>query len=565
MPISKRTFSSAGQLSQHLIPATYSRIDSIKGQGGLASANNGTIMGQSTGGEPTTLLQFNSVAEAVDTLKGGSLMEAVRLGFNPGNGLTPQRLYAVRVNPAVQSTIDLDDGSANAMIQVDSKDWGLSQNQINVTVEAGSVEGKKITIGFKSNTETFDDVIQESIEITHASATGTIINSSGGNSLTLSVGPLTALFATYTTLADLAVWINDQSGYTATVTAGQEEASTTELDSITTESLVGGYQCESTMFAILNKLNNESNYVEASDVHAANDIEIPANLSLTYMASGVEGTYDASAWTASLTMLEAEDVQFISTPDSTAAFHAQIKTHVESMSSVTGRKERQFLVGGAWGDSVATATAASAVLNSRWGLYAFNGFVQYDVNGVVQNYAAAYYAGLLLGQKVAAAINAPLTYKTLNVISLEDKLTDSELETLIEGGVCTSNLNPTGIPITVRQVNSYQTDDLKWNEFSMVTEMGFVSRDLRTYLDGLFIGKPGTAVYAGAIRGAVESKLEIYTDLGIFTRDSDRIAWWNVQIAISGDTVTVDYDAYVTAPINFIFVTSHFHEVVTTA
>ncbi len=563
MPISKRTFQSAGQLSQHLIPAAYSRIDSIKGQGGLASANNGVIMGESTGGEPTTLLQFNSVAEAVNALKGGSLMEAVRLAFNPGNSLTPQRLFAVRVNPATQSTVDLEN-TANAMIQVDSKDWGLSQNQINITVEAGTVEGKKITVGYKTDTEIFDDVIQESIEITHASATVTIQNNSTNQDLVLSVGSLTADFNTYKTLADLAIWINDQSGYTATVTAGQETASTLELDGVSAQSAVGGYQCESTMYAIISALNT-SNYVEASAVNAANDIAIPDNSVLGYLTGGVEGTYDASAWTAALTMLEAEDVQFISTPDATAAFHAQIKTHVESMSAVTGRKERQFLVGGDWGDSIATAVSAAGVLNSKWGLYAFNGFTQYDVNGAVQNYAAATYACLLLGQKVASAINAPLTYKTLNVISLEDKLTDSELETLIEGGVCTSNLNPTGLPITVRQVNSYQTDDLKWNEFSMVTEMGFVSRDLRLYLDSLFIGKAGTAVYGGVIRGAVEAKLEQYAGLGIFSRDADNIAWWNVQISIAGDTVTVDYDAYITAPVNFIFVTNHFHELVTSA
>lgn len=565
MSLSSRTFQSAGRISQHYIPGAYSRIDSVKGQGGLVSANNGVIMGQSTGGQPNTLLQFNTIAEAVNALKGGPLMEAVRLAFSPGNDLNPQRLFAVRVNSATQSTYDMEDGSSNPMIQVDSRDYGLSQNQITLALAAGTVEGKKITIGFKTDIEEFDDVIQNSIEITHATATVTIENNSTTTEMTLSVGPLTIDFDTYTNIGDLAAYINDQAGYSAVVEPGQEDASTKELDGVTTQSLTGGYTCQSTMYAIINKLNNESGLVEASAVNAAVDITIPTDFTTIYMTGGGEGSYTSTEWTAALVVLEAENVQFIATPDSDSSVHAPIKTHCEAMSAVTGRKERQFLVGGAWSDTLATALTNSGTLNSKWGLYTFNGFTQYDVNGTIQNYDASYYACLLLGQKVAAAINAPLTFNTLNVIDLEDKLTNAEKEQAIRGGVCVANFNSQGIPICVRQVNSYQTDDLKWNEFSMVTEMGFIGRDLRTYLESLFVGKAGNNLTGGVLRGTVESKLIQYTELGLLTADADGVSWWNVQITIAGDVVYVDFDAYLTAPVNFIFTTNHFHELARTA
>lgn len=564
MAISKRTFQSAGQISTHSIPGAYSRIDSVKGVGSLVSANNVVIMGQSTGGQPNTLLQFNSISEAVNSLKGGALMEAVRLAFNPGNDLNPQRVYAVRVNTATQSTYTMEDGSANDMIKIDSKDYGLSQNQITLALAAGTVTGKKVTVGYKTDTETFDDIEQQSLTVTHASATVTIENNSTTTEMTLSVGTITVDFATYPTIGDVAAYINQQTGYTATVVAGQENALSTELDGVTALTAVGGADLESSMQAIIDTINGGSNYITAEAINATNDIAIPAIFTTLYMTGGTAGTYSATEWTAALLTLESENVQFISTPDATAAVHAPIKTHCELMSAVSGRKERQFLVGGEWADTVATAVSASGVLNSKSGMYVYNGFTQRDVNAVVQNYPASYTACLLAGMCGAAAINAPLTFKTLNVIALENKLSNTSLESLIDNGVAPANYNSAQIPHVVRQVNTYQSDDLLYNEFSMVKEAYYVGRDLRAYLEDRFVGKPGNVLTGGVIKGAVEAKLIQYTDLGIFTKDSAGISYWNIVISISGDTVTVDYDAYLTAPVNFIFITNHFSTVVST-
>jgi len=188
----------------------------------------------------------------------------------------------------------------------------------------------------------------------------------------------------------------------------------------------------------------------------------------------------------------------------------------------------------------------------------FNGYKQYNVNGVVTNFDASYAACLLMGIKCAAAINMPLTSKTLNVLSLENKLSNTTMNTLIENGVAPVNYNSQGLPVCIRQVNTYQTDDLLWNEFSMVTEAYFANRDLRTYLEGLFLGQPGN-IGAGVIKGAVTSRLQQYVDLGIFSTDSNNVSFWAVTVSISGDAAVIDYDAYITAPLNFGFITSHFN------
>ena len=192
MAIGKKTFQSAGQISQHLIPGAYSRIDSVKGAAGLASANKGVIMGQGKGGKPATLLQFNTVAEAVNTLRGGDLMEAVRLAFNPGNDYVPQTIYAMRVNTAGQGTASLL-ATADPMVTITSLDYGLWVNQIAVTLAQGSLGAGywKVTISYQSDEdEVFDDIRRQSftIQYTAGACTMTIVNSSGAKTLTNSAG-----------------------------------------------------------------------------------------------------------------------------------------------------------------------------------------------------------------------------------------------------------------------------------------------------------------------------------------------------------------------------------------
>ena len=573
MTLPFRPFQSGGRISSHIIPGAYSRIDSVLGAAGLAAANNGVVMGQSTGGEPTTLLQFNSIAEAVSTLRSGPLMEAVRLAFNPGQGLNPQRLFAMRVNPATRASLNLDSG-ANAMIALQSLDYGLYTNQIRVTVANGTNSGKRVTIEFQSDTpEDFDDIIRQSftIQYTTGAATMTIVNNSSAQTLTTSAGGLNITLSDYNTVGELVSFINTQTGFTCSVTAGQENASPLELDAVSAQDInTSSYTAESSMQAMIDVINANSARVGATAANGTNDRTVVDNLAATFLSGGTEGTYNAAAWTTALTALEAEDVQFVSTPDSDAAVHAQIKTHCEAMSAVTGRKERQFLLGapyktGTVSTEITNAISAAVTLNSRTGMYVFNGGTQRDVNGNIQQYGGSYAGCMLMGAKCALAINQPLTFKELNFIELEWKLSESQVENLLKNGVATVNYSPTGIPRLVRQFNTYQTDDIKFNEFSAVTGMFFISRDLRQSLENRFVGQPGTAVTGGVLRGAVEDRLTEYENLGVIIRNPETgQAWFNVQVTLNADQVFVDFDAFITLPVNFIFITQHFHELVAT-
>jgi hypothetical protein len=91
-------FQSGGQLTSHYIPGVYSRTVYVKNAGGGVSANNGVFVGESKGGQPGKVYWFYSPAEAIEVLRGGSLLKAVLHAFSPGNDMVPQFIGAIRAN-----------------------------------------------------------------------------------------------------------------------------------------------------------------------------------------------------------------------------------------------------------------------------------------------------------------------------------------------------------------------------------------------------------------------------------------------------------------------------------
>ena len=564
MAVGYRTFQSAGKISQHIIPGAFSRIDSVKGGGGLVSANNGVIMGQAFGLKPATLYQFNSVPEAMNAIYGGPVKEAVRLAFDPGNDLVPQRLLVMAVNTATQALGYLKKTAVN-MIKLLSEGYGLYTNMITMTLATGTSYGKKLTLTFKDITEAWDNIRQQmlTIQYTGGACTLTIVNNNTTHTFTTSVGGLALDLTAYATIGDLVAYIASQTSFTCAVIPGAESLSPLTLDQVTALNINTTSQTlEATMYAIINTINAYSNLCSASDASAATGVGIPDNVAATYLTGGTNGTYTGTEWTAALLALEAQDIQFISTPDPATTVAAAIKTHCALMSSVTKRKERQFLLGAALGEAAATSITNAQALNSFYGLYVVNGGTARNINGVITSFDASYVGCMLMGMKCAGAINMPLTAKELNLISLEAALPDSTVENLLANGCCVINYDDNRIPAVVRQLNTYQTDDLKYNEFSCVMEMFFASRDLRKQLQALFTGNPMIRTTLGVLSGAVKDKLQQYVDLGIFTSDSQNRTFWNVVVSVVGDTVIVDYDANITMPINFIFITAHMHEAI---
>lgn len=590
MAIAVATFQSAGQQTQHVIPGAYSRIDIVAGASGFVSIGNTVIIGSAQGGQPQTLLQFNNQSQALDALIGGPVYEAMRHAFNPGPGVRPQRIFGMRINNATRSSYNLEvtpsGGSAADTITLRSRDYGTRANQIQVQVTANasaSYAGRNITIQFRDQSETYSAVERGILEITGASTTSLTVTATNivGADTTTPANAFSLRYVDFDTVGDLVAALDGQAGISdVSVVAGAENIRllnrSNYLDFISTGLAL---DTERTITAntseVIETINRESAFVTAERVSTEDPGQtLTVVASLDFFSGANAGDYNTTQATAALTALEAEDIQIVTTPDpddaaanvpSVAGIHVLIKNHCERMSATTGRRERQFVVGGPWGETIANAIASSRTLNSYLGMYVFNGFVDRDALGELQNWGASYAACKVAGLASVLAINEPLTFKQLSAISLENALNNSQLEMLIRNNVAPVSYNDDGVPHFVRQVNTYQAANKIYNEFSAIREALFASRDLRTFLQSRITGRPGTTVTRGIINGLILNRLQRYVDLGIFIGDQNNPAYSDVSVQLEADVYRVDYDANLTLPVNFTFVTSHFREFISTA
>jgi hypothetical protein len=150
------------------IPGAYSRLD-VSGLSTVSPAAVGIValIGTAEGGKPLSIAPEDSDHTRSDSLitryrPGSPLRTAGFFAFEPANDDAipggAQRIVAVKVNPATQSQVTLNDANNDPAVVLTSRDYGLFTTQINVDVQPGTNTGKLITLVFEDQTESFDDV-----------------------------------------------------------------------------------------------------------------------------------------------------------------------------------------------------------------------------------------------------------------------------------------------------------------------------------------------------------------------------------------------------------------------
>ena len=560
MGVSAAVFESAGKRTEHYIPGVYSRSNNVTSASGVSSGNL-CIMGKSTGGTPLELLEFSSISEAKNTLLSGNLLEGVAYAFNGSNDYVPQKVYAMRVNGGVQGTLTLSSGSTES-IKLTAWDYGSHTNQLKLKIETGTIENsKKFTLVYKSTTKTVDNIIKKSIQVYGGGTNPTV--TIGEDSMILSTTDddsetvtETLSFEEFPTISELVAKINDSEYFTATQLDSDDDALSSELDTVTSVAISEGLILYSNFVAFVDELENIE-YFDSVEVLTTATRVVPDNTSYVYFSGGSTSSYTTDDWSNALEALETKDIQIIATPCTTQEIQVLIANHCTSMSSTVNRKERMCWFGGELDEADDDLITKAKVFNNKLVSYVGDSVIASNpITGETENVNGALVACMLAGMESAMAVHIPLTNKVLKVLGFRTSRNITNLEKLIKNGIVTCNPNPDDNSdyVCIRAVTTYQQDDLISNERSMTREDLYMNRDLRQAYSSL-IGTPNN-VGASVFTQTLLAKAEEWANAGYIVRDDSNNAVWNTSVSIDGDKVYISFSRYLTAPTNFIFITA---------
>lgn len=548
-------------------PATMSVVDdSALANQNLTVGNVVAIIGQSTGGQPNTALTFGNPTDAMNTLRSGELLTAVLKAFDPSaqtNG--PSKVVAIRVNPALQSSLTLLDSLSAPVINLSSTDYGLYTNQIKVKVEAASTQGKKLTTQLGNAYYTQDNVYRNAFSIQYTGAQDSANMSITGTTLTL-FAPVGTAVATidlnsYPTIQQLVDRINVVTGFTAAVLDGNgAQAALNALDYVTTQDVKTAlYTVTANLQAVVDWFNGLSEpFVTAARV--ANAGTIPANIPFTYLTGGSDGTVSNTNWSNAFTTLQTVDAQWIVPVTGDQSIVAMGDAHCAYMSNIA-RMERRQIAGMLLGTTDAAAITAAKALNSDRTSLTHIGFYDYDpITGALTLFPSYILAAAIAGAFSGSNPGTALTNKSLKVRGLERLLKNPvDTDPLIQGGVLAVESTNTGYKV-VKSITTWLTNT-NYNrvEVSVGVALDFVSRNVRQALDVLR-GEKGSPINVSRAVSITESTLRLLAQPdpagpGVLIGDAKNPAYKNISASLNGDVLAVQFQCSPVIPINYIPVT----------
>jgi hypothetical protein len=554
---------------QWISPATMSMVDdSAMVSQSLSVGNVAAYIGQSAGGQPNTPLVFGSPSQAQATLVGGELLQAVLKAFNPSNETGgPSTVVAIRVNPAMQSALVVNDASSTPSINLSSADYGLRTNQIKVSFAAGSTQGVHVTTQLGSAVYSQDNLYAApfSVQYTGLLASAAMSITDATVTLEAPIGTVVATIdlATFPTIQELVDNINSHANFTAAVQGGAgPQPALNGLDALNRQDIkTAPYSATATLQAVINWLNSpaQSLVVAARALGAG---QPPAPLPFTYLTGGSDGITTNQNWSDAFATLQTRSVQWLTPVTSNLSVIAMTDAHVQYMSTV-GRSERRSICGMALGTTDAEAIAAALAINSDRTSLVHVGYYGYDLTGQLsglQLYAPYQAAAAVSGAFSGLNPGTPMTNKALAFSGLERILLNpTNTDPLIQAGILCFESTPNGYKV-VQSISTWLVN----NNYDKVEQsvgwaLDFTVQNVRNALDVLR-GSKNTPITMSRAVSITESQLRILATPepqgpGVLTGDADSPAYQGITASTVADALAVSFQCSPVLGVNFIPVT----------
>lgn len=477
---------------------------------GLATAFPGKannilcILGTSEGGVPQEAMFFDSPVTARRALIGGNLIRAVEMAFNPSSQVgSPGRVAVIRVEAAVQSTLSLKDSASASVIDLKSANYGAFTNGLKVTVESGSVVGKRVTVQYDNSYYTKDNLSRTPLTIRYSGAQTTATAQITATSVVLAApantaSPITLNFASYRSIRELCDAINSQPGF----------SSVAQIPSSAVQGILDGMaatSCKTVDLAVKADLEAVIDWFNtgARDLvtatRSAGALNPPANLLGTYLTGGSNGPAPINQdWQDAFDVLQGQDVQWVVPLSASVGVWSMADAHVQFMSG-PGKSERRAFVGGdvittSMSTAISTTKDNALAINSDRTALVFPPPIVYDANDQLTAIPAYYLAAQVAGGFAAMNFGNTMTNKVMNIPGTDPVVANPyDSDSLINAGVTCVRKTKSGYKVA-KAVSTWMSN-ANYNrvEISTGVALDYVARTVREALEG-FVGRKASAI-----------------------------------------------------------------------
>lgn len=429
------------------------------------------------------------------------------------------------------------------------------------TNEAYNVEAEvALTIGYVGTSGT--------VTINNGVLTTTVVGGAGAN--------LSIDLTSFSTMADLATYINSQTGYSATSISNSNNLSPLRLDEVAAVNIAstGSVQparIKKSAYNLALKISESSTV----DFEFTLSQGLPAEMAgAAFLAGGAKGSTTALDIVNSIPALEGIKVNFVvplfsrdasediadgltesSSTYTIDAVNFAIKSHVLAMSTVKLKRNR-IAVLSKWG-SYADIKAHAQTLASFRSTLCFQKTSQTNSVGEVVEHMPWHTATIAAGMQ-SAGFYKSLTNKFANIISYKDPSgfdsgNPGDVEDAIDAGTFFLQAETAGSKWVVDQTTYGFDTNFVYNSLQAVYMSDVLAIQLAESLTRFAVGKSLADINAASMSGHIAKKMEEYRKLKIIGASDDApLGYKNVKINISGPIAEVKLEAKLATAILFI-------------
>lgn len=447
----------------------------------------------SYGGKPLTPVTLDTAQDVLNFLRGAPASVMVPFMFNPSSELNgASQVTIIPVGDNTPASITLVDDTDVDCLSMDSANYGLPSNLLQIEVDEGTVGGKLITLfdGYTNSTLQADNLglplrvgytgaaTGVAFEVVYmdseASAFVTTGGASAAENLNIPLGP-----SGYSTVTALAEYLNGTGFYQALVSSNgtngnllsglldEQGPINLPASGVSVVDLVG-------VTAALTDIkfwadNQATSYVINTEIlETSQPSSAPTDIPLTHFTGGTNVPPILTDYAAGLNVALSLPGWVVIADQNITGLPALLAQHAETASSITQRHWRRAVSGSNIGDSISAVTTMAQDLNAKEMTYVYPGLYRNDPNtGVNTLYGGYVVAAAIAGMMAGNPVPTPLTNKTLTGNGVEFIFRIDQIDTLQQAGVMPIFVpDTTGVPTVCSDFTTWQNDNNAENIFN---------------------------------------------------------------------------------------------------